>query len=64
MPTPSSPESNQFRFDSCGRYFNTAEELRAHETECQAAKAAGSAAGQTGPGKRGGPDDREWVSTP
>jgi len=64
MPTPASPGSNQFRCDSCGRFFNTSDELRTHETECQAAKAAGSPGSHTGPGRQGGPDDREWVSTP
>lgn len=35
-----SPGTNQFRCESCGRYFNTEEELREHATECQLAKAA------------------------
>lgn len=34
------PETNQFRCETCGRYFNTAQELSGHETECRAAKAA------------------------
>ena len=34
------PNTNQFRCSGCGRYFNTAAELSAHETECRAAKAA------------------------
>jgi hypothetical protein len=34
------PGTNQFQCDSCGRYFNTQEELSQHETECRLAKAA------------------------
>lgn len=34
------PGTNQFRCDSCGRYFNTQEELSQHERECRLAKAA------------------------
>ncbi len=34
------PGTNQFRCESCGRYFNTREELSQHETECRTAKAA------------------------
>lgn len=40
MPTNAGPGTNQFRCSGCGRYFNTAEELRAHEFECTAAKEA------------------------
>ena len=40
MPTPASPGTNQFRCNACGRYFNTADELSAHEPECRLAKAA------------------------
>ncbi|HEX4809046.1 MAG TPA: fasciclin domain-containing protein [Bryobacteraceae bacterium] len=40
MPSPASPGTNQFRCNACGRYFNTASELRQHETECRAAKVA------------------------
>lgn len=42
MPSPASPGTNQFRCNACGRYFNTASELRQHETECRAAKVATS----------------------
>lgn len=35
-----SPGTDEFRCDSCGRYFNTEPDLRAHETECRIAKAA------------------------
>ncbi|HLH03088.1 MAG TPA: hypothetical protein VKX25_09980 [Bryobacteraceae bacterium] len=34
------PGTNQFRCDSCGRFFNSEEELREHAVECQLAKAA------------------------
>lgn len=34
------PGTNQFRCSACGRYFNTAEELSTHETECRLAKVA------------------------
>ncbi len=37
------PGTNQFACESCGRYFNTREELSQHETECRAAKAARAA---------------------
>ena len=33
-------DTNQFRCDTCGRYFNTQEELSQHEPECRLAKAA------------------------
>jgi hypothetical protein len=36
------PGTNQFRCESCGRYFNTREEFSQHEIECRAAKAATS----------------------
>lgn len=42
-PTPGRnaiPGTNQFRCETCGRYFNTRAELSQHETECRAAKAA------------------------
>lgn len=34
------PGTNQFHCESCGRYFNTQEELSAHTIECNLAKAA------------------------
>ena len=40
MPTPAGPGTNQFRCNACGRYFNTREELGAHEAECRVAKEA------------------------
>jgi hypothetical protein len=40
MPTPANPDSNNFRCNSCGRFFNTRVELDAHETECRLAKVA------------------------
>ena len=38
MPTPASPDTNNFRCNACGRYFNESGELRAHEAECRPAK--------------------------
>jgi hypothetical protein len=32
--------TNQFRCETCGRYFNTQQDLSDHETECRVAKAA------------------------
>jgi hypothetical protein len=40
MPTPAGPDTNQFRCNACGRYFNAADELSTHEVECRTAKAA------------------------
>lgn len=38
MPTPAGPETNQFRCNACGRWFNTREELSSHEVECRLAR--------------------------
>lgn len=40
MPSPAAPDTNQFRCNACGRYFNTADELAGHEGDCRLAKAA------------------------
>ena len=40
MPTPAGPDTNQFRCNACGRWFNTQAQLSAHEPECRHAKAA------------------------
>ena len=64
MPTNAPPDANRFRCESCGRHFNTEEELRTHAAECSAAKATGSGSRQTGQGKLEEGPDREWVSTP
>jgi hypothetical protein len=34
------PNTNQFRCNSCGRYFNSQRELSEHEPECRTAKVA------------------------
>ena len=34
------PNTNRFRCETCGRYFNTQGELSTHETECRLAKQA------------------------
>lgn len=39
------PETNEFRCNACGRFFNSRTELSAHEGECRLAKAA-TASGQ------------------
>jgi len=62
MPSPASPDTNRFRCDACGRYFNLAEELKEHSAECAATKASQvhkESAQEPAPG-----DDREWKSTP
>jgi hypothetical protein len=38
MPSPASPEKNNFRCDACGRRFNTLEQLRGHEADCAPAR--------------------------
>lgn len=38
MPAPAGPDTNQFRCNACGRYFNTQSELSQHEVECRPAK--------------------------
>jgi hypothetical protein len=38
MPTPAGPDTNEFRCNACGRYFNTASELAGHEVECRLAR--------------------------
>lgn len=39
------PETNEFRCNACGRFFNSKGELSSHEGECRLAKAA-TASGQ------------------
>ncbi|MBV8069098.1 MAG: hypothetical protein JO270_04285 [Acidobacteriaceae bacterium] len=36
------PDTNQFECETCGRYFNTRQELEEHQPECRLAKAATS----------------------
>ena len=38
MPSPAGPNTNEFRCNACGRYFNTQGELSTHEVECRRAK--------------------------
>lgn len=64
MPTEAQAGTNQFRCDACGRRFNTGEELKSHQVECLAAKAAGSGSRQTSQSDREAGEGREWVSTP
>jgi hypothetical protein len=42
MPTPAGPETNKFRCESCGRWFNAEGEFRVHQTECSAAEQTGA----------------------
>jgi hypothetical protein len=58
MPTPAGPDTNQFRCESCGRFFNDAEEFERHHRECEARQAHP---------QQEAPDyehDREWNSVP
>ena len=56
--------TKNFRCDSCGRHFDSAEELEAHAPECSAAKASGAGSTETDKGRREEGPDRDWVSTP
>lgn len=40
MPVPAGPNTNEFRCNACGRWFNAQAELSAHEVECRVAKQA------------------------
>jgi len=65
MPTPANPEDNQFRCEACGRHFNSMGELKLHQTDCLAAKAAGKTGNPAADNaSREEGEDREWVSTP
>lgn len=46
MPTPAGPDTNRFRCNACGRWFNEQHELAAHEVECRNAKVATEAGRQ------------------
>jgi hypothetical protein len=62
MPSPAGPDTNQFRCEACGRYFNSREELDRHASECQAVKAS-----QPHKEKAEEPNysqDRDWKSAP
>jgi hypothetical protein len=63
MPTEHSPTSNQFRCESCGRYFNTKEELDRHAKECAAALQSGAGHRPIENPREEG-EDRDWVSVP
>lgn len=62
MPSPASPDTNQFRCEACGRYFNSGEELKAHATECEGAKQSQVHKEHAVEPQYG--QDREWKSTP
>jgi hypothetical protein len=38
MTSQTDPETSNYRCASCGRFFNTPNELRQHETECRVAE--------------------------
>lgn len=63
MPTPQGKDTNKYRCEACGRYFNTEGEFRDHERECLAAQQTGQQNKPKGQGKDQG-EDRDWVSTP
>jgi hypothetical protein len=63
MPTLQGPDTNRFRCEACGRFFNTEEEMREHQRECVAAQQTGSTQKTKANDPREG-EDREWVSTP
>jgi hypothetical protein len=62
MPTPASPDTNHFHCKACGRFFNSAEELKSHAIECEAAKA--SQPSKENATEQSYADDREWKSVP
>jgi tRNA(Ile2) C34 agmatinyltransferase TiaS len=55
MPTPAAPGTNQFRCDSCGRRFNTQEEIARHQVDCKGAEQSGAVP----PRKHVEPEDEE-----
>ena len=63
MPVPQGQETNQFRCEFCGRFFNDEEEFAEHRRECGAAHQSGAEKPVADdPRKEGG--DREWTSKP
>jgi hypothetical protein len=58
MPTPAGPDTNQYRCNSCGRFFNEENEYLEHRKECEAHELRHHEAG------RDHEHDRDWVSTP
>jgi hypothetical protein len=64
MRTESNQGTSQFRCNACGRKFDTPEQWKEHQPECEAAKATGSGNTQTSERTLEEGDDRDWVSTP
>jgi hypothetical protein len=62
MPSTASPDTNQFRCEACGRYFNSPEEFKRHATECDGAKMSQPHREKAAEPQYG--QDREWKSTP
>ena len=63
MPTNQGPDTNRFRCEACGRFFNTEEELNVHRNNCVTTQQTGSTQKTEAQDPRDG-EDREWVSTP
>jgi len=64
MPTSNNPNPKKFRCESCGRHFETQEDLTAHAASCASAKATGSGSTETKKGRLEEGPDRDFVSTP
>jgi hypothetical protein len=58
MPTPAGPGTNEYRCESCGRFFNGEGEYLDHRKQCDATELKHHEAG------RDYDEDRDWVSTP
>jgi hypothetical protein len=63
MPSTAGPDTNRFHCESCGRYFNTADEFAEHQQECAAIKRTGSGSTDIPP-ERDPEKEREYFSTP
>jgi hypothetical protein len=64
MPATHKPDSNRERCDTCGRHFNTPEELAEHRRDCLAAQQSGKPGKAKAEHPREEGEDRDWVSVP
>jgi len=64
MPSPQKPGTNQHRCESCGRHFNTSQELAEHQKDCLAAWQSGHPDKPTVDHPLEEGEDREWKSVP
>jgi len=65
MPRDNRDEMHKIRCDSCGRWFDTAEELAIHKPDCEGAARSGKIAGKPQvSGEKDEGEDREWVGVP